>query len=81
MCRLTECTNASRAVRNSLLKELRAADAKELTALRSDVEAPVRALHKAQTENRQLRQQLAAPDPKVRSLPTQPRPRASRGRS
>ncbi|MCX4659111.1 hypothetical protein [Streptomyces uncialis] len=63
------------------LKELRAADAKELEALRSDVEALVGALHQAQMENRQLRQRLAAPDPTVRSLPTQPRPRAVRRRS
>ncbi|MEH0522283.1 MULTISPECIES: hypothetical protein [Streptomyces] len=63
------------------LKELRAADAKELAALRSDVEALVGALHQSQMENRQLRQQLAAPDPKVRSLPSQPRPRAPQARS
>jgi transposase-like protein len=63
------------------LKELRAADAQELAALRSDVEALVGALHQAQMENRQLRQQLAAPDTTVRSLPTQPRPRAARRRS
>jgi transposase-like protein len=63
------------------LKELRAADAKELAALRSDVEALVGALHQAQMENRQLRQRLAAPDPAVSSLPTQPRPRAVRRRS
>lgn len=61
------------------LKELRAADAKELTALRSDVEALVGALHQAQMENRQFRQRLAAPDPEVRSLPAQPRPRVPQG--
>ncbi|MFB6502066.1 MULTISPECIES: hypothetical protein [unclassified Streptomyces] len=63
------------------LKELRAADAEELAALRADVEALVGALHQAQMENRQLRQRLAAPDPAVRSMPTQPRPRAVRRRS
>jgi hypothetical protein len=63
------------------LKELRAADAKELAALRADVEALVGALHQAQMENRQLRQRLAAPDPTVRSLPTQARPRAPQGHS
>lgn len=58
------------------LKELRAEDAKELKQLRADVENLVGALHQAQMENRQLRQQLATPDPKVRSLPTRPtRPR------
>ncbi|MBO1286140.1 MULTISPECIES: hypothetical protein [Streptomyces] len=60
------------------LKELRAADAEELAALRADVEALVGALHQAQMENWQLRQRLAAPDPAVRSLPTQHRPRAVR---
>ncbi|MER5845835.1 hypothetical protein ABT126_01710 [Streptomyces sp. NPDC002012] len=63
------------------LKELRAADAKELTALRSDVEALVGVLHQAQMEIRQLRQQLAVPDSRVRSLPTQPRPRVPRNGS
>ncbi|MER8066964.1 hypothetical protein ABTZ59_01410 [Streptomyces sp. NPDC094034] len=63
------------------LKELRAADAEELAALRADVEALVGALHQAQMENRHLRQQLAAPDSKVRSLPTQLRPRVPPGRS
>ncbi|MGW7521753.1 hypothetical protein ACWGJ2_39935 [Streptomyces sp. NPDC054796] len=63
------------------LKELRAADAEELAVLRADVEALVGALHQVQMENRQLRQRLAAPDPAVRSLPTQPRPQAVRRRS
>ncbi|MGA4861713.1 hypothetical protein ACPB9J_03610 [Streptomyces lavendulocolor] len=62
------------------LKELRAADAKELAALRSDVESLVGALHQAQMENRQLRQRLTTPDLNVRSLPTQSRPRAPQGR-
>ncbi|MEU5050126.1 hypothetical protein [Streptomyces sp. NPDC021096] len=57
------------------LKELRAADAEELKQLRADVESLVGALHQAQMENRQLRQQLATPDSRVRSLPTRPRPR------
>ncbi|MDH6570419.1 chromosome segregation ATPase [Streptomyces sp. SAI-117] len=63
------------------LKELRAADAEELAALRADVEALVGALHQAQMENRQLRQQLAVPDSKVRSLATQLRPRIPGNRS
>ncbi|WP_190021440.1 hypothetical protein [Streptomyces hiroshimensis] len=58
------------------LKELRAADAEELTQLRADVDNLVGALHQLQMENRQLRQQLARPDPRVRVLPTQPRPPA-----
>ncbi|TJZ95667.1 hypothetical protein [Actinacidiphila oryziradicis] len=56
------------------LKEMRAEDAKELKQLRSDVEALVGALHQSQVENRQLRRQIASPDPRVRSLPMQPRP-------
>ncbi|MGK5544973.1 hypothetical protein ACSNOH_09600 [Streptomyces sp. URMC 127] len=57
------------------LKELRAEDTKEVKQLRADVENLVGALHQAQMEIRQLRQQLATPDPTVRSLPTRPRPR------
>ena len=41
------------------LKELRAADAEEITQLKTDVEALVGALHQSMTENRLLRKQLA----------------------
>ncbi|MCX5343682.1 hypothetical protein [Streptomyces atratus] len=56
------------------LKELRSADKEELAELRADREALVRAVNVLTLENRQFRQQLAAPDPVVRVLPTQPRP-------
>ncbi|UXY25089.1 hypothetical protein N8I84_42520 (plasmid) [Streptomyces cynarae] len=41
------------------LKELRAADAKEITQLKADVEALVGALHQATVENSHLHRQLA----------------------
>ncbi|WP_435279928.1 hypothetical protein [Streptomyces sp. 1222.5] len=56
------------------LKKLRAADQQELTELRADREALIRVVHQLPLENRQLRQQLATPDPVVRVLPTQPQP-------
>ncbi|WP_326770848.1 hypothetical protein OG978_45115 (plasmid) [Streptomyces sp. NBC_01591] len=58
------------------LKELRAADHEELAELRADRETLVRVVNQLTLEIRQLRQQLAAPDPVVRALPTQPRPPA-----
>ncbi|MFI1436737.1 hypothetical protein [Streptomyces lydicus] len=59
------------------LKELRAADREELAELRADREALVRVVNQLTLENRQLRQQLTAPDPVVRILPTQPQPPVS----
>ncbi|MFB6752540.1 hypothetical protein ACFCX6_16575 [Streptomyces sp. NPDC056353] len=56
------------------LKKLRAADQEELAELRADREALVRVVHQLTLENRQLRQQLAAPTSVVRALPTQPQP-------
>lgn len=56
------------------VKELRAADQKELAELRADREALVRVVNQLALENRQLRQQLTTPDPVVRLLPTQPQP-------
>ncbi|MFE0905945.1 hypothetical protein ACFW3Y_22185 [Streptomyces rochei] len=56
------------------LKELRAADQEELAELRADREALVRVVNQLTLENRQIRQQLRAPAPVVRILPTQPRP-------
>jgi hypothetical protein len=53
------------------MKELRAADAEEITQLKTDVEALVGALHQSMTENRLLRQQLAGHTAVVRTLPTQ----------
>ncbi|MGW2835384.1 hypothetical protein [Streptomyces sp. NPDC001286] len=41
------------------LKELRAADAEQISQLKADIEALVGALHQATTENQLLRQQLA----------------------
>ncbi|MFF4978498.1 hypothetical protein ACFY3O_00265 [Streptomyces sp. NPDC001046] len=55
------------------LKELRAADAEEITQLKADVEALVGALHQSTVENRLLRQQLTDSADVVRILPTQPR--------
>ncbi|MFE2711933.1 hypothetical protein ACFXKI_08040 [Streptomyces mirabilis] len=56
------------------LKELRERDQTELVELRADREALVRIVNQLTLENRQLRQQLAAPGPVVRLLPSQPRP-------
>ncbi|MDX3067043.1 hypothetical protein PV518_33540 [Streptomyces sp. ND04-05B] len=56
------------------LKELRETDQTELAELRADREALVRIVNQLTLENRRLRQQLAAPGPVVRLLPTQPRP-------
>ncbi|WP_426567297.1 hypothetical protein [Streptomyces canus] len=58
------------------LKELRAADAKEITQLKSDVEALVGALHQATVENSHLHRQIADrhAHPVVRVLPTQTTP-------
>ncbi|MGW1641563.1 hypothetical protein [Streptomyces lavendulae] len=53
------------------LKELRAADSEEITQLKADVEALVRALHQATTENHLLRQQGAERVAVLRPLPTQ----------
>lgn len=58
------------------LKELRTADKEELVELREDREALVRVINQLTLENRQLRQQLMAPSPIVRILPTQPQPPA-----
>ncbi|MFB7335264.1 hypothetical protein ACFC00_27035 [Streptomyces adustus] len=56
------------------LKELREADRAELVELRADREVLVRIVNQLTLENRQLRQQLVAPGPVVRLLPTQPHP-------
>ncbi|MFI5823744.1 hypothetical protein ACIA8I_32350 [Streptomyces rishiriensis] len=56
------------------LKELRAADAEEISQLKADVEALVGALHQATTENSHLRRQLADRHAVVRVLPTQTPP-------
>ncbi|MGW7729863.1 hypothetical protein ACWGJ6_42185 [Streptomyces canus] len=56
------------------LKELRETDRAELVELRADREALVRIVNQLTLENRQLRQQLAAPGPVVRLLPSQPHP-------
>ncbi|WP_327311949.1 hypothetical protein [Streptomyces sp. NBC_01235] len=53
------------------LKELRAADAKEVARLKADVEALVGSLHQATVENSHLRQQFADRHAVVRVLPTQ----------
>ncbi|MEU1090083.1 hypothetical protein ABZ401_25235 [Streptomyces sp. NPDC005892] len=55
------------------LKELRAADAEEITRLKADVEALVGALHQSTVENRVLHQQQVDAVGVVRILPTQPR--------
>lgn len=55
------------------LRELRVAETEDLQQLRADNETLVRALHQAQMENRQLRQQLAEPTP-LRVLPGHPMP-------
>jgi regulator of replication initiation timing len=52
-------------------KELRAADAEEITRLKADVEALVGALHQATVENGHLRHQLADRVSVVRALPAQ----------
>ncbi|WP_330452232.1 MULTISPECIES: hypothetical protein [unclassified Streptomyces] len=57
-------------------KELRAADQEELAELRTDREVLVRVVNQLTLENRQLRQQLTAPDSVVHILPTQPQPPA-----
>ena len=57
------------------LKEQHAADLEEIKELEIAYEALVRALHQQQMENRQLRQLIAEPDPRVRAL-HQPRPPA-----
>ncbi|MEU5397328.1 hypothetical protein [Streptomyces tibetensis] len=51
------------------LKELRAADTKEIAHLKADVEALVGALHQVTVENNYLRQQSAGRHSVVRSLP------------
>lgn len=57
------------------VKELRAATEQENKQLRADSEALVRALHLSQSENHQLRKQLAdATTPRLRLLPNQPTP-------
>ncbi|WP_214348673.1 hypothetical protein [Streptomyces sp. CJ_13] len=53
------------------LKELRTADVEEITQLKADVEALVRALHQATAENQLLRQQRSEPAAVLRSLPAQ----------
>jgi len=59
------------------LKELRAADAEEITQLKADVEALVGALHQATCENQLLRQQLPQRSQALRTLPTQLGPTSS----
>ncbi|RPK27505.1 hypothetical protein EES37_36925 [Streptomyces sp. ADI91-18] len=54
------------------LKELRAADAKDISQLKADVESLVGALHQAATENHLLRRQQVQHPSVVRLLPTQP---------
>ena len=53
------------------LKKLKAADAKEITQLKADVEARVGALHQDTVENGRLRHELAARASLVRTLPVQ----------
>ncbi|MFJ2746361.1 hypothetical protein ACIO3O_42630 [Streptomyces sp. NPDC087440] len=53
------------------LKELRAADAVEITQLKTDVEALVGALHQTTAENQLLHQQLADRTAVLRPLPSQ----------
>ncbi|MGW2034530.1 hypothetical protein [Streptomyces sp. NPDC001811] len=53
------------------LKELRAADAQEITQLKADVEALVGALHQATVENSNLRHQPADRASVVRTFPVQ----------
>lgn len=53
------------------LKELRAADAEEISQLKTDIEALVGALHQATAENHLLRQRLAERPAVLRALPTQ----------
>lgn len=55
------------------LKELRAADAKEIAQLKADVEALVGALHQATMESSYLRQHFAD-HAVIRTLPTQAPP-------
>ncbi|WP_199739504.1 hypothetical protein [Streptomyces sp. NRRL B-1677] len=57
------------------LKELRQKDKDELEQLRDDVGGLVRVVNQPTLENRQLREQLANPDPVVRVLPIPPTPR------
>jgi hypothetical protein len=57
-----------------MLKQLRDAEAEELRQLKIDNEALVGALHQAQMENRKLREELAAPGPRLRAIPGRPRP-------
>jgi hypothetical protein len=56
------------------LSKLRDAEAEELRQLKIDNQALVGALHQAQTENRKLREELAAPGPRLRAVPGHPRP-------
>jgi hypothetical protein len=51
-----------------MLKQLRDAEAEELRQLKIDNEALVGALHQAQMENRKLREELAAPGPRLRAI-------------
>jgi hypothetical protein len=56
------------------LSKLRDAEAEELRQLKIDNEALAGALHQAQMENRKLREELAAPGPRLRAIPGHPRP-------
>ncbi|GAB3009911.1 hypothetical protein GCM10023080_090140 [Streptomyces pseudoechinosporeus] len=56
------------------LKEQHAEDVREIKELKNANEILVRALHHAQMENRQLRQQIGQQEPRIRALPSQPRP-------
>ncbi|MGY3676577.1 hypothetical protein [Streptomyces sp. TE33382] len=71
-----EMPDSEKRLRRQLVKakELRAQALKEIEQIKADNEALVGALHLVVMENRQLRAQLAATDPVVRLLPTQPRP-------
>ncbi|MFF4347044.1 hypothetical protein [Streptomyces sp. NPDC001530] len=51
------------------LKELRAADTKEIARLKADVEALIGALHQATVENQLLRRQMTERTAVLRSLP------------
>lgn len=56
------------------LTKLRDAEPEELRQLEIDNEALAGALHQAQMENRKLREELAAPGPRLRAIPGHPRP-------
>lgn len=79
VCARGEMPDNEKRLRQQLrrLKELRGADAEQITQLKADVEALVGALHQSTVENALLRQQLADRAGVFRALPTQPRARDS----